>query len=43
MQSATATYQLDFNTAKQRIQNVALRTPLQLNLHLSKNTIVRFI
>ncbi|MBA4198571.1 MAG: threonine dehydratase [Chitinophaga sp.] len=36
MQSATAIYQLDFNTAKQRIQNVALRTPLQLNLHLSK-------
>jgi threonine dehydratase len=32
----TTIYQLDFNTAKQRIQNVALHTPLQLNLQLSK-------
>ncbi|MBS1642530.1 MAG: threonine ammonia-lyase [Bacteroidetes bacterium] len=32
----TATYQLNFNNAKQKLHNIALHTPLQLNPHLSK-------
>ncbi|MBS1580052.1 MAG: threonine ammonia-lyase [Bacteroidetes bacterium] len=32
----TATYQLNFNNAKQKLHNIALHTPLQLNAHLSK-------
>ncbi|MBS1639744.1 MAG: threonine ammonia-lyase [Bacteroidetes bacterium] len=32
----TATHQLNFNNAKQKLHNIALHTPLQLNAHLSK-------
>src|ERR1700712_4908078 len=36
MQTTTNTYQLDFEAAAKRLQNVVTRTPLQLNLNLSK-------
>ncbi len=36
MQTTINTYQLDFDAAAKRLQNVVTRTPLQLNLNLSK-------